>query len=102
MLGPSSMLAVEEDSAYSSAGSSHLSRATSYSSVQTCSQPPPPGSLPCCPSVLLALFLPLSVGRLNLRDIRAPKEGVILGSMCPCEPMPSIRKGATGCWTLDL
>lgn len=96
MPGPSSMLAVEEDSAYSSAGSSHLSRATFYSPVQTCSQPPPPGSLPCCPSVLLALFPPLSVGRLNLRDIRAPKAGVILGSMDPCEPMPSIRQQDIG------
>lgn len=92
MLGPNSMLAVEEDSAYSPAGSSHLSRATSYSPVQAYSQPHPPGSLPHCPSVLPALFLPLSEGRLNLRGIRAPKEGVILGSVYSSEPMPSIRK----------
>lgn len=67
VLGPSSMLGVGEDAAYPSAGPSRRLRASSYSSFQTCSQPPPPGSLPCCPSVLLALFLLLAVGRLNLQ-----------------------------------
>lgn len=43
----------------------------------------------------------LVVGRLDLRDIRTPKEGVILGSVHPCETMPPITKGRNS-WTLDI
>lgn len=54
MLWPTSMLAVKEDVAFLSVGSSHFLMASSYSSVQACSWPPLPGRLPCYPLVLLA------------------------------------------------
>lgn len=40
------------------------------------------------------------MGRLDLRDIRPPKEGVIFGSVRPCKPMPPITKEGSG-RTLD-
>lgn len=54
MLGPTSMLAVKEDVAFLFVGSSHFFTASSYSPVQVCLWPPPPGRLPCYPSVLPA------------------------------------------------